>query len=413
MLRLVTALAVIFALQCLAIAAPASVDDSEPASRGYWFYLTTPLTVERPLIGICHLEWSKSGVVNGDIHFDTEDRTSPKHFPVDCIVTGTNPETGKVNLSLRIAIPRKDDMPIGGAELLNGTLTKQVQGGRITWSGSMRVVDQNAFLTRVGLNALKNRGLSEMPTQWDVTMIGFKHLSVGLGDAGLYQTRAEARWLPERDKEAQQWLIEHRIDFETCDWNKELWCLELPPFGQNLTVYRMLRTGIFDEVARHSVGLGPEQAYSIACPLSSIFSHPPESAEGVAEGLAFTQKFIADTAALPRFQGVRFGDPVVVRTHRHRFSIVGLSPAVSNGPKGYWERDVLELSFYRDFGQSNDEITVDLGVAKLERAKGPASVEPPMERFDTYAEMPNDLLTTLGTRLGSKVKAIRQGLTSE
>jgi hypothetical protein len=412
-LRLVTALTVIFALEFFAMAAPPSVDDTEPVHRGYWFYLTTPDTVERPLVGICTLSWSKSGAVDGEIRFDTEDSTDPKRYSLECIVAGTNAETGKVNLTLRTVVPPKDDVPTRGAEVLKGMLTKRVQGGRITWSGKLRVIDKNALLSRLGLNGLRNLALAELPTEWDVTMIGFKHLDVSFGEAGLYQTQAEARWLPERDKEARQWLNEHQIDFETRDWKKDVWFLELPPFNQNLIVYRMLRTGIFDEVARSIVGAGPGETYSIACAQSSIFSHSPESAEGVAEELAFAQKFVADAAAVPRFRGVRFSDPVVVRTHRFRFSLVGLSSAISNGPKGYWDRNVLELAFYREFGQSDDAITLDLSIAKAERAKGPASVEPPIERFDPASESSSNILTVLGTQLGSKVKATRQGLTSE
>jgi len=343
---------------------------------------------------------------------DTQDFTDPKRFELEFMVSGSNAETGKLNLGLHIFVPHKDEAPTAGAKLVDGTLTKKVEEGRITWSGTLRVTDKKGLLSRLGANGLKSVGLSEIPEQWDLQMIGFKHLDVTLGEAGLYQTEAEAKWLPERDKQARQWLTENGIDFEKRDYKPDTWFLELPPFNQDLIVYRMLRSGIFDEVARSAIEAGPGETYSVSCTQSSIFSHPPESAEGIAEGLAFTRKFIADVAALPRFRGVRFGDPVVVRTHRLRFSLIGLSSVISNGPKGYWERNVLELSFYREFGQLDDAMTLDLSIAKAEQAKGPANSEPPVERFDPQLESSTAILTSLGTELGSRVKATRQGLTN-
>src|SRR5436190_19852852 len=146
MLQLLTALGIIFAPQFLAAAMPPSADESDPVWRGYWFYLTTPGTVEKPFIGICKLAWWNKGVVNGDIRFDIEDRTDPKRHALECIVIGSNAETGKANLSLRTIVPHKDHVPTGGSELLKGTLTKHVEEGRITWSGALRVTDKNALL---------------------------------------------------------------------------------------------------------------------------------------------------------------------------------------------------------------------------------------------------------------------------
>ena len=411
-LRLVMLLAVVLMPQLFAKAAAPLADESEPATRGYWFYLTTPGAVERPLIGICSLVWWKNGKVEGNVRFDTHDSTDLKRFSLECMISGDNAETGKLNVILYAAVPRTNDEPTRGAKLMEGSLTKTAEGGRITWAGPIRLTDKTAFSSRIGVDGLKRLGLSAIPAQWDLAMIGFKHLNVTLGEVGLYQTQAEAKWLPERDKEARQWLSKNGIDFEKRDYETEKWFLELPPFNQNLIVYRMLRSGIFDEVARSAIGAGPGETYSVSCPQSSIFSHPPESAEGVAEGLAFTRKFVADVAEMPRFRGVRFGDPVVVRTHRLRFSLIGPSSVISNGPQGYWEHNVMELSFYREFGQLDDAMTLDLSIARMERAKGPASVEPPLERFDPESDSSSKILTSLGTELGSRVKATRQGLTN-
>lgn len=381
--------------------------------RGYWVYITTPATVDRPLIGTVELAREKTGIVTGNLFLDVEDQKWKKGRMLRFDVDGINIRPGELNIRLWVFLPREhEDAPPAGPKVLEGKLIKRLDQNRIIWAGVLTLTNKQALISRLDPAALKQAGLSTLPEQLTFEMIGFRHLYVGLGEVGMEPTGAKATWPSQRDTEAQEWLKVNGIGFEKgYNWDDDhVWSLELPSFSQNLTIYQMLRSGIFDEVTREIIGAGPGQAYSMTCMQSAVFGHLPESAITAQEDLAFLSKFIADLASRPQFNGTRFSDPVVVRTHRLRFSIIGPSPAVSKGPRGYWDHFVLEVALYRQFGQPVGSMTVDLSMETAERAKGPAQVEPPAERFEPTYDDTSPVLTTIGTALGSRLGAISQGL---
>jgi TonB family protein len=230
------------------------------AEKGYWFYFTTPATVEQPLVGIGYVAGLEGGKVEGDLFLDAENRQHTLLFGV----TGTGRESGKVDITLSVCIGRthRSDPCAGhGPEVLNGTLTINApeNSNRTTWAGTLKVMDKEALQNHLGSDALKQAGMSTVPDEVSLEIIGFKNLDVSLGEIGLKPTLAKATWLPDRDADAQKWLKANGIRFwHGEDWeDKGVWEVDLLPFEQNLTVYRMLRSGIFDEVTREALGAGP------------------------------------------------------------------------------------------------------------------------------------------------------------
>jgi len=374
---------------------------------GYWFYFSTRATVERPLIGIGYVAVPDHGEVEGDLAMDAQPHRRSTVFGVG----GMKTSPGKMNIILSVCPGYGvEACSVGGPKVMKGALTIQApeESARTTWTGTLHVIDKQALKNHLGSEALKQAGLSTLPDSLDLQMICFDNLPVGLGEVGLDPVLAKATWIPKRDTEARQWLKANGIEFSQDEKWVRIW---LPPFEQNLTVYRMLRSGIFDAVARDIVGAGPEQAYGVICMQSAVFKHPPQSADGVRDGLAFARNFISALASLPRFKGARFSEPVVVRTHHLEFSIIGPGSSIPGGHRDYWQHVVLSLFYYREFGQSTDEITIDLSVTQSEKAKAPPHSEPPAERFESAPDEESwPLLKAIGTELGTCVNALHQGL---
>jgi hypothetical protein len=378
-----------------------------PANLGlasvYWCFLTTAATEERPLIGQCELSFDRNGAVSGDLFLDI-----PYPNKYNWRVEGKNSTSGVLGFRLTSAGAGSQRAAEGSSlneTLLSGILRKTIRGRQIIWDGEVKPVNSDEFDRAI-------RSLHPVSKAYRLRLITFSEMQ---GDTfGFQHTEGTATWSPARDNEARAWLKRNGVLLNGGKSDPPgSWSIDLPPFSQSLTVYRMLASGIFDQVIRTPTEKGGGEAYFVTCAQQSVFSHPPDTREGTAESLAFTRRFLTDLVATPKYRQLQIEGPSVVRPHRYHITITGPSQDLGRGPKGYWDRYELDFSFYKNFGDGPGEMSLEITVMDSYRAKGPADNQPPAERFEYLSESSEKLLAAFGTILGERVNARQQGLTLE
>lgn len=264
--------------------------------------------------------------------------------------------------------------------------TKRLEGKKLIWDGWLTIENKKQFTARHGEKYLRENKLYPVPDKLKVQFVRYPQNEMrALSDLGTEPGLILATWSVSKAAKARAWLSNRHYKVTNSEQGTEdgrrVYRIEVPAFNEDMIVWDMLSTGLFDEVTMEGIPLGPGDSYFVNIPFTRVFPNGL-SARGAASESFNYMRMIKEK--LSKNEAFSKAEIDVVPDGNHRFEVVftGPSKAMSQGPTNSWDRYRLSFQFMRHLGQPQNELTIQAMVIDEGRAKKPLDgAAPPRERF--------------------------------